>query len=85
VWTDAHRHVALVTIQERDYNLVAIPLRSVRPFIIDEVNLNEEQEVNDVELGTRVAVTKFLKGKVRSRPGARTDRSCLEPARRSTR
>lgn len=61
-----HRNVALLQIQERDYQLTPLPLQSVRPFIIDEVNLNEAQEIDQVDLSTRVNVTKFLKGKVRS-------------------
>lgn len=41
-----------------------IRLRSVRPFVWDEVSLIEVQEGDDIDLSTKVKVNKFLKGKV---------------------
>lgn len=41
-----------------------IPLRTVRPFIIDSVVLEDEKENNKVKLDTRKDVQEFLKKKV---------------------
>lgn len=41
-----------------------IRLRSVRPFVWDEVSLLAAQDVDDVELDTKVKVNQFLKLKV---------------------
>lgn len=43
-----------------------IRLRSVRPFVWEEVSLIEAAEGDDVDLSTKVKVNKFLKGKVSS-------------------
>jgi hypothetical protein len=42
-----------------------IRLRSVRPFVFDEVSLLDAQDGDDVDLDTKVKVNKFLKAKVR--------------------
>jgi Mre11 DNA-binding presumed domain len=39
-------------------------LRSVRPFVLGDVMLAEEQEVNGVKLDTKKDVNKFLRSKV---------------------
>jgi double-strand break repair protein MRE11 len=59
-----HRQVAILQIQNREFNIEPIPLRSVRPFIMGEVMLAEEQEVNNVKLDTKKDANKFLRSKV---------------------
>lgn len=43
-----------------------IPLRTVRPFVIDEVVLIEAAEEENFDVTDQIAVSKYLKGKVRS-------------------
>ena len=45
-----------------------IPLRTVRPFVIDEVVLTEAAEEETFDVNDQIEVSKFLKGKVRSLP-----------------
>lgn len=61
------RHVSLVKIQGKEFEMTPIRLKSVRPFVFDTVSLAEEQEKVDDDkfLDTKVKVNKFLKKKVR--------------------
>ena len=64
------RHVAILKIQDLEYSLEPIQLRTVRPFVFGEVILSEEREAG-AKLETKAMVNKFLKSKVslgRSRP-----------------
>jgi double-strand break repair protein MRE11 len=56
------RHVALLQIQGKEFEMTPIPLRTVRPFVLEEVTLNEEE---GLELNDPMAISKFLKGRVR--------------------
>ena len=58
------RHVALVQIQGKEFKLTPLPLRTVRPFVIEEVVLNEVADEVGLDLNDQMAITKFLKGKV---------------------
>ncbi|KAI0800087.1 DNA repair exonuclease [Fomes fomentarius] len=58
------KHVALLEIQGKEFELTAIPLRSVRPFVIDEVELSAAAEEEGFELYDKIEVAKFLKTKV---------------------
>lgn len=60
------RHVALVQIRGKDFHLEPIPLRTARPFIIDEVILIEAAEEEGFDVTDRIEVSKYLKGKVRA-------------------
>ena len=60
------RHVALLKIQGKEFELTPIPLRSVRPFVIDDVDLSEGAEEEGFDLSDKLAVNKFLKKKVRA-------------------
>ena len=63
--TDSHtRHVALLQIQGKDFSLEPIPLRTVRPFVIDEVCLLEAAEEEDFDVTDQIVVGKFLRRKV---------------------
>lgn len=42
-----------------------IPLRTVRPFVIDDVVLIEAAEEENFDVTDQIAVSKYLKGKVR--------------------
>lgn len=44
--------------------MVPIPLRTVRPFVVDEVSLEAAAEDEGLDLNDKMAVSKFLKNKV---------------------
>lgn len=60
------RHIALLRIQHTQYELQPIPLKSVRPFIVDDLDLATEAEEEGVDLTDALAVMKFIRNKVPS-------------------
>lgn len=62
-----HRHVSLIKIQGKEFEFEPIRLRSVRPFIFEDVVLStyhDKQTDDRKKLTSKVAVTKYLKAKV---------------------
>ena len=59
-----HRHVALLEIQHNTFQLTPIPLRTVRPFVLDEVILSEAAETEGLDTSNQIEVMKFLRGRV---------------------
>ena len=51
-------------IQGKEFQLTPLPLRTVRPFIIEDIVLSEIADEAGVDLNDQMAITKFLKGKV---------------------
>ncbi|KAL0579922.1 meiotic recombination [Marasmius crinis-equi] len=60
------KHVALLTIHGKEFELNPIPLRTVRPFVIEDVILTELAEEEGFDLTDQIAISKSLKGKVNS-------------------
>ncbi|KDQ54153.1 hypothetical protein JAAARDRAFT_209590 [Jaapia argillacea MUCL 33604] len=58
------KHVALLQIQGKEFQLTPIPLRSVRPFVLDEVVLSEVAEEEGFDLTDQMEIAKFLKARV---------------------
>ncbi|KAJ7291315.1 Mre11 DNA-binding presumed domain-containing protein [Mycena rebaudengoi] len=58
------KHVALLLIQNKEFEMTPIPLRTVRPFVIEEVVLSEMAEEEGLNLADQMEITKFLKAKV---------------------
>ncbi|KAF9260760.1 DNA repair exonuclease [Marasmius fiardii PR-910] len=58
------KHVALVTICGKEFSLSPIPLRTVRPFVIEEVILSELADDEGFDLSDQIAISKSLKSKV---------------------
>ncbi|THH12098.1 hypothetical protein EW146_g7826 [Bondarzewia mesenterica] len=58
------KHVALLKIQGKEFELTPIPLRTVRPFVMDEVVLTEAAEEEGFDITDQMEVTKFLKARV---------------------
>ncbi|GAA6019654.1 hypothetical protein JCM10207_006959 [Rhodosporidiobolus poonsookiae] len=61
------KHVGLLRIQGKEFEFEPIRLRSVRPFVFEEVSLAEyhDKQTDDrKKLNTKVAVNKFLKARV---------------------
>ncbi|KAH7337758.1 Metallo-dependent phosphatase-like protein [Rhizoctonia solani] len=58
------KHVALLEIQHNTFQLTPIPLRTVRPFVLDDVNLSEAAETDGIDITNQVSVMKFLRERV---------------------
>ncbi|KAF8635556.1 hypothetical protein AX15_000209 [Amanita polypyramis BW_CC] len=58
------KHVALLEIQGKDFQLTPIPLRTTRPFVIGEVILTEAAETEGFNISDTMEITKYLKIKV---------------------
>lgn len=63
---DGFRHVALLQINGNDYQLDPIPLRTVRPFVMDEVYLQDAAEEEGLDVNDQIEVSKYLKNRVLS-------------------
>lgn len=61
------RHVGLLSIQGSQFQIAEIPLKTVRPFIFDEITLAQlaENEENKINLEDRDSITAFLRKMVR--------------------
>ncbi|KAI0795558.1 Metallo-dependent phosphatase-like protein [Abortiporus biennis] len=58
------KHVALLEVQGKEFKMTPIPLRTVRPFVTDEVILAAAEDEDGLDLGDRMAIEKYLKKKV---------------------
>ncbi|CAE6450840.1 unnamed protein product [Rhizoctonia solani] len=58
------KHVALLEIQHNTFQLTPIPLRTVRPFVLDDVNLSDAAETDGIDITNQVSVMKFLRERV---------------------
>jgi double-strand break repair protein MRE11 len=59
------RHVALLSIQGKEFELQPIALRTVRPFVIEDVDMAEAAEEHNFDVTDQIAIGKFLKTRVR--------------------
>jgi len=58
------RHAALLKIQGKDFELTPIPLRTVRPFVMDQVVLTEVAEEEGFDVTDQMEVAKYLRSRV---------------------
>ncbi|KAJ7201073.1 Metallo-dependent phosphatase-like protein [Mycena pura] len=58
------KHVALLQIQGKEFELKPLPLRTVRPFVIESIVLSEIAEEENLNLSDQMEITKYLKNKV---------------------
>ncbi|KAF9022233.1 DNA repair exonuclease [Hymenopellis radicata] len=58
------KHVALVKVQGKDFQLTPLPLRTVRPFVIEEVAVSDLASEYNFELNDQISINKYLKIKV---------------------
>ncbi|PWN45160.1 DNA repair exonuclease [Ceraceosorus guamensis] len=57
----AEKKVAIIHVEERDYYLEEIPLRTVRPFVMEDIDLDDEIQDANIAADDKPAVTKLLK------------------------
>jgi hypothetical protein len=58
------RHVALIQVHGKEYSLKPLPLRTARPFVLEEVVLSEVAEEEEFELEDQMEITKYLRSRV---------------------
>ncbi|SGY15283.1 BQ5605_C013g07313 [Microbotryum silenes-dioicae] len=59
------KHVSLIKIQGKEFEFEPIRLRTVRPFIFEDISLSEAHDPSrKVNLKDKVAVNRYLKGRV---------------------
>ncbi|KAF5384138.1 hypothetical protein D9615_003384 [Tricholomella constricta] len=58
------KHVALLQIQGKEFQMTPLPLRTVRPFVIEEVALNQVAEKEGLDISDQMEISKYLKSKV---------------------
>ena len=65
-WAKIARHVGILSIQGSHFQITEIPLKTVRPFEMDEVVLTDMAEVEDhkINLEDKDTITAFLRGQV---------------------
>jgi len=51
-------------IQGTEFELTPIPLRTVRPFVMDEICLTEVSEEEGFDVTNQIEITKYLKLRV---------------------
>lgn len=66
VLADHCRHVGILSIQGSQFQIGEIPLKTVRPFEMDEVVLKDMAEVEEhkINLEDKDTITAFLRGQV---------------------
>ncbi|KAF8504193.1 Metallo-dependent phosphatase-like protein [Hysterangium stoloniferum] len=58
------KHVALVEVQGKEFQLTPIALRTVRPFVMEEVVLLELESEGKIDITKPMEITKYLKSRV---------------------
>ncbi|KAJ8585255.1 DNA repair exonuclease [Rhizopogon salebrosus TDB-379] len=58
------KHVALLQIHHKEFELKPLPLRTVRPFMLGDVVLAEAAEEEGFDVSDQIAVGKFLRARV---------------------
>ena len=51
-------------MQGKEFKMTPLKLRTVRPFVIEELSLAEVAEDDGLDLSDQMEISKFLKGKV---------------------
>lgn len=61
------RCVGIIHIEGTNYSIEAVPLHTVRPFVMDDMSLAEEADDAGVDLTDKAAVQKLLRNRVSGR------------------
>lgn len=74
------RHVALIQVHGKEYSLKPLPLRTARPFVLEEIVLSEVAEEEGFELEDQMEISKYLRSRVTIVPSQFRFRGLLEAA-----
>ncbi|KAG8845291.1 meiotic recombination [Tulasnella sp. 330] len=58
------KKVAFLEIQGKEFQMTPIPLRTVRPFVMEEIVLSEVAEEENLSLGDKMEINKYLRSRV---------------------
>ena len=58
------KHVAVLSVCGKDFSLEPVPLRTVRPFVLEEIDMLDAAEDDGVDLRDQMSITKFLRARV---------------------
>lgn len=59
--------MALIQVQGTDFVLEPIPLRTVRPFIAEDLELRDVAEEENIDLNDQIEVMKLIRRKVEAK------------------
>ncbi|KAF8341222.1 Metallo-dependent phosphatase-like protein [Cantharellus anzutake] len=59
-----HKHVAIIRVHGTDYDLTPIPLRTVRPFICEDLDLGDELEDKGLDVNDQMEIMKIIRSRV---------------------
>lgn len=62
--TILYRHCALLEIQDKNFEITPIVLRTVRPFKLAVVTLTDVAEEEGLDLTDRIEINKYLKDRI---------------------
>lgn len=62
------RNVGLLLVRGKEFVLTPIPLKTVRPFVVMDLVMEDEAEEHGFDIENKTKVTEFLREKVRPRP-----------------
>lgn len=60
------KHVALLSIQRKGFRLDKLRLKTVRPFVMDDLSLDEISEIEGRSFENKTKVNQYLKTRVSS-------------------
>ncbi|EJD52009.1 DNA repair exonuclease [Auricularia subglabra TFB-10046 SS5] len=58
------KHVAILKVCGKEFSLEPIPLRSVRPFVLDEIVMAEVAEEEGIDLSDQMEINKYLRQRI---------------------
>lgn len=59
-----YRHCALLEVQDKNFEITPIVLRTVRPFKLAEVILTQVAEEEGLDLTDKIEINKYLKSRI---------------------
>lgn len=58
------KHVGILKIQGKAFDMEKVRLKTVRPFIMDDIVVSDVAEIENIQLENKVQVNKYLKTRV---------------------
>lgn len=63
-----NRHVGLLTVQGKKFQIEPLPLKTVRPFVMRQIAMADAAEDDGLDLENKQKVTEYLRAQVRLIP-----------------